>query len=161
MDSDTNASAAPGTLEAVVVPVSRNGGPSENASPLVWMIGRLALKARYEAVCKPQVGDTVVEVTHLMGMARHRLGMLSAVGELMKVEQIDGEGEVFTIRTVEGVEQRWLNAEMYVVERSHNTKGQGTGVPHQVHDASQPRAVRRADGTGNVGVLGERCDCGE
>ncbi|MFA5187648.1 MAG: hypothetical protein WC551_14300 [Patescibacteria group bacterium] len=120
MDTENKVGAAPGTLGAVVVPVSRNGGPSENASPLVWMIVRLALKARYEDVCKPQVGDTVVEVTHLMGMARHGLGLLSAVGELLKVEQIEGEGEVFTIRTVEGIEQRWLNAMMYVVERRHN-----------------------------------------
>jgi hypothetical protein len=121
MDSENKADAAPGTPGAVVVQVSRNGGPSENASSLVWMIGRLALKAPYDHVCKPQVGDTVIEVTHLMGLARHGLGLLSAVGELLKIEQIEGEGEVFTIRTVEGFEQRWFNAMMYVVERRHNS----------------------------------------
>jgi len=122
-ETENKAVATSGTTGMVVVPIRKNGGPPENASPLVWMIGSLALKARYEDVCKPQVGDTVIEVTHLMGMARHKLGLLSAVGELVKVEQIEGEGEAYTIRTVEGVEQRWLNAKMYVVERGEKDKG--------------------------------------
>jgi hypothetical protein len=67
----------------------------------------------------PQVGDTVVEVTHLMGLAKQKLGLLSAVGELLKIEEIAGEGRRYTIRTVEGNVQRWLNAEFYVVERPY------------------------------------------
>jgi len=122
--TENKAIATSGTTGIVVVPIRKNGGPPENASSLVWMIGRLALKARYEDVCKPQVGDTVIEVTHLMGMARHKLGLLSAVGELLKVEQIEGEGEAYTIRTIEGVEQRWLNAKIYVVERRENIKAE-------------------------------------
>jgi hypothetical protein len=104
-------------MSAVVVSLSRNGSPPENASPLVYLLIRGLLTARTTDIFHPQVGDMVVEVTHLMGLAQHKLGLLSAVGELLKIEEIEGEGQRFTIRTVEGNETRWLNAEFYVVER--------------------------------------------
>jgi hypothetical protein len=111
-------------VQPIVISVSRCGGPAENASPLVWWIGRMAMKARYEDVCNPQVGDIVVETSHLMGMCRHRLGLMSALGELLKIEKIEGEGEVYTIQTVEGIEQRWENAIVYVVERAKKKVGE-------------------------------------
>ena len=70
---------------------------------------------------RPQVGDTVVEVTHLMGLARKQLGLVSAVGELIAIEGPDPTwGTSYVIRTLEGKEQRWQNAEMVTIDRPND-----------------------------------------
>ena len=62
-----------------------------------------------------KVGDIVVEVTHVIGLSRSQLGLHSAIGELLKVEQ-DTSGTTYTIRDIEGKEQRWTNAKICLVE---------------------------------------------
>ncbi len=98
---------------ASVVQVVRRGETEpQYASRLVWWIAGLA------DWTKPvKVGDTVVEVTHRMGLARKQLGLHSALGELLKIEETP-EGVTYTIRDIEGKEQRWTNAKMCVVESS-------------------------------------------
>jgi hypothetical protein len=98
------------------VPIKQYGGETETASPLVWWLARLALRQMGRQP-RPEVGDTVVEVTHLMGLARHRLGLLSAVGELVKVEADEHQMPIYTIRGLEGKETRWSNAEIVTIDR--------------------------------------------
>jgi len=98
---------------ASVLQVVRRGETEpQYASRLVWWIAGLA------DWTKPvKVGDTVVEVTHRLGMARKQLGLHSAIGELLKIEETP-EGVTYTIRDIEGEDQRWTNAKMCVVESS-------------------------------------------
>jgi len=90
------------------------------ASKLVWWLAGLAHQNRVNL--EPRVGDVVVETTHRMGMGRHRLGLIDAVGELLKIEDSQETGKIYTIRTLEGKEKRWVNAMMLVVDRP-NTPG--------------------------------------
>lgn len=65
----------------------------------------------------------VVEVTHRLGLARKQLGLHSAIGELVKIEETP-DGVTYTLRDIEGIERRWTNAKMCVVETSLlNTQG--------------------------------------
>lgn len=97
---------------SVVQVVRRGGATPEYASRLIWWIVGLA------DWTKPvKVGDIVVEATHLMGLARKKLGLHSALGELLKIEETQ-EGKVYTLRDVEGIERRWTNAKMCLVESS-------------------------------------------
>lgn len=109
---------------ASVVQVVRRGETEpQYASRLVWWVAGLA------DWTKPvKVGDTVVEVTHRMGMARKQLGLHSALGELLKIEETP-EGVTYTLRDIEGIERRWTNAKMCVVESSSlNARGQTPGT---------------------------------
>lgn len=103
-------------LDSAIVQVSQHGAPPENASRLVWWLCRMAL-LQMGFKSRPEIGDTVVEVTHVLGLAKKRLGLLSAVGELIKIEKDDQRGTLYTIRTIEGKEQRWENAEMVTIEK--------------------------------------------
>ncbi len=85
------------------------------ASKLVWWLAGLTSQNR--VYLEPRVGDIVVETTHRLGMARHGLGLIDAVGELLKIEDSKETGKIYTIRTLEGKEQRWSNAMMAVVDR--------------------------------------------
>lgn len=109
--------AAPVPGSASVVQVVRRGETEpQYASRLVWWIAGLA------DWTKPvKVGDTVVEVTHRLGLARKQLGLHSAIGELLKIEETP-EGVTYTILDIEGKEQRWTNAKMCVVESSLNRR---------------------------------------
>jgi hypothetical protein len=100
---------------SAIVQISQHGGPPENASRLVWWLARLALKQMGRQPV-PKLGDSVVEVTHLMGLARKQLGLLSAVGKLVGVEQDEHQGTIYTILTIEGKYQRWENANVVTVE---------------------------------------------
>lgn len=86
------------------------------ASKLVWWLASLASVPPRE-YREPKVGDIVIETTHRLGMARHGLGLIAAVGELIAIEKNETEGTIYTIRTLEGKEQRWSNAHMSVVDR--------------------------------------------
>ncbi len=97
------------------VTVSQRGGPPETASRLVWWLAKMAMQQMGRQP-EPKIGDTVIEVTHLMGLARKRLGLLSAVGELIAIENDEQRGTLYTIRTLEGKEQRWENAELVTIE---------------------------------------------
>ena len=98
----------------------RWGLNKKNAVAMVYWLAKLAMnqKGNWFDV---HVGDVVVETTHLMGMPRG-LGLLSAIGELIKIEHVEGEGAVHTIRTIEGIEQRWLNAMFAVVSPACENK---------------------------------------
>lgn len=97
--------------------VLRGETEPQYASRLVWWIAHLA------DWTKPvKVGDTVVEVTHRMGLARHQLGLHSALGELLKIEE-EREGTTYTIRDIEGQERRWTNCKMCLVEASLPNNG--------------------------------------
>lgn len=87
------------TTGSAVTQVSVNGGAPESASRLVWWLARMALK-QMGLQERPKVGDTVVEVTHLLGLAKHQLGLVSAVGELIKIEKDEQRGTLYTIRTL-------------------------------------------------------------
>jgi len=97
--------------------IKQNGCEPELASPLVLWIVRLAL-VRYPFL-KPEIGDIVVEHTHVLGLCKHRLGLLSAIGELVKIEETKERGKVFTIKTLQGKEIRWENAALLVVEKAN------------------------------------------
>ena len=104
------------TIGSAFVPIKQYGGETETASPLVWWLARLAMRQMGRQP-RPEVGDTVVEITHLLGLARHRLGLLSAVGELVKVEADEHQMPIYTIRGPEGKETRWSNAEIVTIDR--------------------------------------------
>lgn len=99
------------------VQVLRHGDTEPQwASKLVWWLASLASVPPRE-YREPKVGDIVVETTHRLGMARHSLGLIDAVGELIAIEKDDKRGTIYTLRTLEGKEQRWENAHMSVVDR--------------------------------------------
>lgn len=90
----------------------------QSASRLVYWLARLALKHANECTHhreKPEVGDIVIEYTHTIGLGHKQLGLIGAVGELIRVEKDDAWGTAFIIKTLEGKEQRWVNASMLVV----------------------------------------------
>jgi hypothetical protein len=101
------------------VQVLRHGDSEPQwASKLVcWLAG---LTSQNRVYLEPRVGDIVVETTHWIGMARHGLGLIDAVGELLKIEETKEDGKIYTIRTLEGKEQRWSNAMMAVVDRPND-----------------------------------------
>lgn len=108
------------TACSACVQVMRHGDTEpEWASKLVWWLASLASVPPPEWR-EPRVGDIVVETTHRLGMARHGLGLIAAVGELLKIEETKEEGKIYTIRTLEGKEQRWSNADMSVVDRPNS-----------------------------------------
>jgi len=111
-----------GTVETKAVEmVSRQGGQPEQASRLVGWIITLAMDAPRWNECKPLIGDIVVELTHVMGMGRTGLGLHSSIGEVVKIEKDEDCGEMaYTILTIEGVEQRWLNSIFVIVSKGPN-----------------------------------------
>jgi len=111
-DGASSGLALPTGSASVVQVVRRGETEPQYASRLVWWIAGLA------DWTKPvKVGDTVVEVTHRLGLARKQLGLHSALGELLKIEETP-EGVTYTLRDIEGIERRWTNAKMCVVEAS-------------------------------------------
>ena len=114
-DGQSSGLALPTGSASVVQVVRRGETEPQYASRLVWWVASLA------DWTKPvKVGDTVVEVTHRLGLARKQLGLHSAIGELLKIEETP-EGVTYTLRDIEGIERRWTNAKMCVVESSLNT----------------------------------------
>ena len=106
-------------FEAGVKSVKTNG-KTETASRLVWWIARLALHQKGH-IEPAKVGDMVVEVTHLMGLARHQLGLLTAVGELVAIEDDSGvnhTGKIYAIKGLDGKVTRWGNADVVAIERA-------------------------------------------
>lgn len=101
---------------------------TEMASRLVWWIARLASK-QMGFQPRPQVGDMVVEITHTLGLARRRLGLLSAVGELLRVEAGGPLGPVYVIRNLNGEEARWENAQLVTIEKGRCEKEEAPDAP--------------------------------
>lgn len=127
-DSDKSETVAEAKSEATLaapscsacVQVLRHGDTEPQwASKLVWWLASLASVPPRE-YREPKVGDIVIETTHRLGMARHGLGLISAVGELIAIEKNETEGTIYTIRTLEGKEQRWSNAHISVVDRPND-----------------------------------------
>lgn len=113
------AGCAAATCSAFVRVLRHGDTEPEWASKLVWWLAAIASVPPREWR-EPRVGDIVVETTHRIGMARHGLGLVAAVGELLKIEETKEQGKTYTIRTLEGKEQRWSNAMMAVVERPNS-----------------------------------------
>ena len=65
------------------------------------------------------LGDTVVESSHLLGLARHRLGLHSALGELVEIEGEWPYPKRFLIRSFDPSvgETWWSNASVELVEK--------------------------------------------
>ena len=100
-------------LSKVVKMVRDRNRKLSNASPLVYYLGLAVL--RDPEIRKPKIGDMVIEVTHLINYSKLKLGLLSAVGELISIEQDEEYGEAYVIKTIEGKEERWLNADIRVI----------------------------------------------
>lgn len=91
---------------------------TETASRWVWWIANMAMNQPYPRK-DPKVGDIVVEVTHLMGLTRARLGRHSAIGELLEIDESGGEwNKRYLIRSADPAEgdNWWGNARIEVVE---------------------------------------------
>lgn len=90
---------------------------TQTASRSVWWIIRLAMNLPYPRPV-PKVGDTVVETTHCLGLARHRLGLHKALGELLAVEKGEYGGERYLIKSFDPAEGEtwWENAMIVRVE---------------------------------------------
>ena len=113
----------PASCSACVQVLSHGDTEPQWASKLVWWLADVASRAHPWR--EPQVGDAVVEITHRLGMARHSLGLIDAVGELIAIEKDEKEGTIYTIRTLEGKERRWSNARMVVVDRPNVRMSEG------------------------------------
>jgi len=90
----------------------------DETSPLIWHLAMLASKD-YSA---PKVGDLVVENTHLIGFAKHRVGLVKAFGRLKSIEELDGmmKGmKKYTIINMDGNETVWENAHFCIVEKNN------------------------------------------
>lgn len=111
VDDDSSASCS-----AFVQVLRRGDTEPQWASKLVWWLASLA-SAPPREYRKPKIGDIVVETTHRLGMARQKLGLIDAVGKLVRIEEGELGGTIYTICTLEGKEQRWQNAYMVVVDR--------------------------------------------
>jgi hypothetical protein len=92
---------------------------TEPASRHVWWLARLAMLQSYPRP-QIQIGDTVVESTHLLGLARHRLGLHSALGELIAIEGEWPYPERYLIRSFDPTvgETWWFNARVELVEQN-------------------------------------------
>lgn len=77
----------------------------------------MELSYQRRVALKPQIGDIVVEVTHIIGLAKHQLGLETAVGELIDINPTDAGGVRYTLKTLDGETQNWENASMVVIER--------------------------------------------
>ena len=62
----------------------------DKASKYIWLVARLAMGLPYPRKT-PEVGDLVVETTHIMGLARHKLGFEKALGYVLEIDDSDGE----------------------------------------------------------------------
>lgn len=93
-----------------------------DTSPLVWQMVRMAtelMQLRVEPR-RPKVGDTVIEYTHVLGLARKRLGLVSAVGQLIEVTKDEHGHDKYLIRTPAGEETWWDNAGLFVIDSPHD-----------------------------------------
>lgn len=72
------------------------------ARVLTWVVAMLA-----EDYDKPQVGDWVVEKSHLVGVRKCQ-ALPSAIGKIKEI----ADYSCYTIECMDGVEQRWENAMM-------------------------------------------------
>ena len=98
-----------------------NAMPSDTASRWVWLIALLAMNQPYPRKA-PQIGDIVVETTHIAWLARHRLGLHKAVGELLEIDKTGGAyaGQWrYLIKSIDPLcgETWWDNAAVEVIER--------------------------------------------
>lgn len=60
---------------------------------------------------EPEIGDWVIEITHVLGFARAKVGKLDAIGKLIKVEPFEGRSmKKYTLLNLEGKEVTWENA---------------------------------------------------
>ena len=94
-------------------------GKTEPASRLVWWLARMASLQSYP---RPdiKIGDTVVESSHLLGLCRHRIGLHSALGELVAIEGEWPYPKRFLIRSFDPTvgETWWANARVELVEQN-------------------------------------------
>ena len=92
---------------------------TQPASKLVWWIARLAsLRVPYNGkIPKPKVGDIVVEVTHIAGLAKHQLGLHSAIGELLEIGEDEHKSPKYLIKSFDSNVGNtwWSNAYIAVV----------------------------------------------
>jgi hypothetical protein len=101
-------------------PCSASSEPKEEpASRIVWWLARMAMLQPYPRP-KIKIGDTVVESSHLLGLARHRLGLHSALGELVEIEGEWPYPKRYLIRSFDPVvgETWWSNAKVELVEQN-------------------------------------------
>ena len=88
------------------------------ANKWVWWLAKAAMELqslRRERL-EPQVGDVAVETTHVIGLARHKLGLEAALGEIVSIEA-GKYGKIYTLKTMSGDLQKWENAMLVVLER--------------------------------------------
>lgn len=73
----------------------------------VYVIARLSMTERdYD---RPEIGDWAVEASHLIGMPRTKpVALPTAIGKVISKEM----GDVYTLKLLNGNEQRWENAMM-------------------------------------------------
>lgn len=92
---------------------------TETASRWVWWIAELAMKQPHPRPTA-KVGDIVVEVTHLIGLAHHQLGRHKAIGELLEIEEGGKYGTRYLIKSADPNEGEtwWENCRIEVIEQS-------------------------------------------
>jgi len=83
-------------------------GKECNASKLVWWLSSMAGKAsNYK---EPTINDWVIETTHVIGCRGAQVGLLMAIGKIIKIDKNEMGSQVVTLLTIEGKEQVWENA---------------------------------------------------
>ena len=86
-------------------------------SKLAWYLVMEVMKRDHYLSERPEVGDMVVEITHVMGGARNRLGSPNAVGELIEIrEEYPGSYE-YHLKLFDGTQQWWSNSRFAVLEK--------------------------------------------
>ena len=90
----------------------------QSATRWAWWVARLAneLTMHRREWLEPKVGDTVVETTHILGLARHALGLEAAAGELLEIGE-GRYGKKYLIKNPAGKLTWWENARIVVIER--------------------------------------------
>lgn len=90
---------------------------TQEASRLVWWLAMLALK-QLSLWREIRVGDWVIEASHILGLAKHRLGLMKAVGKVSHIHVSPSGDITYTLEGLDGKETSWGNASMIVIERN-------------------------------------------
>lgn len=95
----------------------------KTASKKAWWIAMLAneLTMCRREWLEPRVGDVVVETTHTIMLARHQLGLDSAIGEIIEITDDAKRGKRYLLKGVDDKLAWWENARMVVIERRRHT----------------------------------------
>jgi hypothetical protein len=97
-------------------------------STYVYYLGMLAMELRSRGGGEPhaEIGDLVVEVSHLVRTGKYRAGMECAFGTLERVDEGVGEDPYtsYTIRSLGGKLTVWENAHIVVVAKGFSRGGE-------------------------------------